>query len=132
MRQRDDDPVSGGGERVAEQIGFAPSVRFAGPVDTLVPEAVAEHVVAVLREALSNAARHAHASRVEVAVSVDGANVTLTVLDDGVGIPEGGRRSGLANLAERAPQLGGAFSLLAGADGGTVLTWSAPTDAEDG
>jgi signal transduction histidine kinase len=119
-------------ERVAEQLGFAPSVRFAGPVDTLVPEAVAEHVVAVLREALSNAARHAHASRVEVAVSVDGANVTLTVLDDGVGVPEGGRRSGLANLAERAQQLGGDFSLLPGAAGGTVLTWSAPTDAEDG
>lgn len=93
-------------------------------------EAAADHVVAVLREALSNVARHAHATKVEVAVSVDGANVTLAVVDDGVGIPEErGRRSGPANLEERAQQLGGSFSMHPGADGGTVLVWSAPADA---
>lgn len=119
-------------ERVAEQLGFAPSVRFAGPVDTLVSSAAAEHVVAVLKEALSNAARHAHASRVEVSVSVDGVNVALTVVDDGVGIPQsGGRRSGLANLEQRARQLGGSFSLHPGAESGTVLSWSAPAGVED-
>ena len=113
-------------ERVAEQLGFSPSVRFSGPVDTLVPDEVAEHLVAVLREALSNAARHAQARKVDVEVTVDGTHVTLTVMDDGVGIPATGRRSGLANLAERAQQFGGRFSADPGASGGTVLVWSVP------
>ncbi|MGH6657951.1 MAG: hypothetical protein ACRDVE_22405, partial [Actinocrinis sp.] len=51
----------------------------------------------------------------------------LTVVDDGVGIPRDGRRSGLANMRERAEQLGGAFSVQPGQGGGTVLTWTAPT-----
>ena len=118
-------------ERVSEQLGFNPSVRFSGPVDTLVPEDAAEHLVAVLREALSNAARHARASKVEVEVAVDGTHVTLTVMDDGVGIPAKGRRSGLANLAERAQQFGGRFSADPGAHGGTVLVWSVPLRAGD-
>jgi signal transduction histidine kinase len=118
-------------ERVAEQLGFSPSVRFSGPVDTLVPDEVAEHVLAVLREALSNAARHAQARRVDVEVTVDGTHVTLTVMDDGVGIPATGRRSGLTNLAERAQQLGGRFSVDPGAAGGTVLVWSVPVQPAD-
>ena len=118
-------------ERVAEQLGFSPSVRFSGPVDTLVPDETAEHLVAVLREALSNAARHAQARKVDVEVTVDGTHVTLTVIDDGVGIPAKGRRSGLANLAERAQQLGGRFSVDPGAAGGTVLVWSVPLQLAD-
>ena len=118
-------------ERVAEQLGFSPSVRFSGPVDTLVPDDMAEHLAAVLREALSNAARHARARRVDVEVTVDGTHVTLTVMDDGVGIPVDGRRSGLANLAERARQLGGRFSVDPGAAGGTVLVWSVPVQPAD-
>ena len=118
-------------ERVAEQLGFSPSVRFSGPVDTLVPDDMAEHLAAVLREALSNAARHAQARRVDVEVTVDGTHVTLTVMDDGVGIPVKGRRSGLANLAERARQLGGRFSVDPGAAGGTVLVWSVPVQPAD-
>ena len=116
-------------ERVAEQLGFTPSVRFTGPVDTLVPEPVADELVAVLREALSNAARHAKASAVGIELSVDGSQVVLTVVDDGVGIPDGGRRSGLANLAERADQLGGHFSAQKPPQGaGTVLVWRVPTE----
>jgi signal transduction histidine kinase len=118
-------------ERVAEQLGFSPSVRFSGPVDTLVPEETAEHLVAVLREALSNAARHARARKVDVEITVDGTHVTLTVMDDGVGIPAEGRRSGLANLGERAQQLGGRFSADPGAAGGTVLVWSVPLQAAE-
>jgi len=118
-------------ERVAEQLGFNPAVRFSGPVDTLVPDDVAEHLVAVLREALSNVARHAQARKLDVEVTVDGTHVTLTVMDDGVGIPAKGRRSGLANLAERAQQLGGRFSADRGSAGGTVLVWSVPLQLED-
>jgi signal transduction histidine kinase len=118
-------------ERVAEQLGFSPSVRFSGPVDTLVSDEAAEHLVAVLREALSNVARHAEASKVDVEVVVDGTHVVLTVVDDGVGIPANGRRSGLANLAERAQRLGGRFSADPGAVGGSVLVWSVPFQTAD-
>jgi signal transduction histidine kinase len=85
----------------------------------------------VLREALSNVARHAQARRADVEVTADGTHVTLTVMDDGVGIPVEGRRSGLANLAERAQQLGGRFSADPGAQGGTVLVWSVPVQLAD-
>ena len=114
-------------ERTAAVLGFPPAVRFAGPVDTLVGEQVGEHLLAVLREALSNAVRHARASKVEVNVSADARAITLTVTDDGVGMPEGGRRSGLTNLRERAEQLGGTFTIAPGPTGGTAVTWAVPT-----
>ncbi|HEU5426637.1 MAG TPA: GAF domain-containing sensor histidine kinase [Actinocrinis sp.] len=114
-------------EQAAGTLGFTPSVRFTGPVEHLVGADVAEQLIAVLREALSNVARHAGASRVEVDLAADGVSVALTVADDGVGIAPGGRRSGLTNLRERAQQLGGSFSVDQGANGGTVLTWKVPS-----
>ena len=72
----------------------------------MVDEATGEHLIAVLREALSNAARHAHATRVEVSV-IAGADLLLRVADDGAGISETGRRSGLADMDSRARRLGG-------------------------
>ncbi|MFF0223034.1 GAF domain-containing protein [Streptomyces sp. NPDC004629] len=110
----------------APVLGFAPSVRMEGLVDTDVPRDVADHVVAVLSEALTNVARHAHADRAEVVLSTDGREVRLTVADNGVGIPPGGRRSGLRNLAERAEQLGGGLDLTKPPTGGATLTWHAP------
>ncbi|MFD8785542.1 GAF domain-containing protein [Kitasatospora sp. NPDC059599] len=116
--------------RVAEEaqaaLGFPPRLSMEGLLDTDVPAEVADHVVAVLGEALSNAARHARAGRVEVVLQATGSRVVLTVQDDGVGIPEQGRRSGLRNLAERAETLGGAFELASPEAGGTRLSWSAP------
>ena len=110
----------------AEQLGHTPAVRLAGLVDTAVPADVAEHLLAVLREALSNAARHADASRVEVVLDVAD-RVQLTVRDDGRGLPADlGRRSGLAHLEARATEIGGTFDIGPGADGGTELTWTAP------
>jgi signal transduction histidine kinase len=84
-------------------------------------------LVAVLREALSNAARHAGASRVDVDLTADGTQVALRISDDGVGIAPGGRRSGLTNLLERAQQFGGTFTAKPGDQGGSVLTWTVPT-----
>ncbi|AUY54693.1 GAF domain-containing protein [Streptomyces sp. CB01881] len=107
-------------------LGFAPRLAMEGLLDTDVPQELADHVLAVLGEALSNAARHARAGRVEVDLRVADDRVRLTVTDDGVGVPEGGRRSGLRNLAERAERAGGDFELRAGEDGGTRLVWSAP------
>lgn len=107
-------------------LGFAPAVRMEGLLDTRVPGAVADHVVAVLSEALSNVVRHARARRAEVSLRTDGNVVALTVTDDGVGVPAGVRRSGLRNLAERAEQLGGALTLAVPPGGGTSLTWEVP------
>ncbi|MFI0504069.1 GAF domain-containing protein [Streptomyces albogriseolus] len=110
----------------APLLGFAPSVRMEGLIDTHVSKEAADHLVAVLSEALTNVARHARASRAQVAVETDGREVRLTVADDGVGLPSGGRRSGLRNMAERAEQLGGAFDVTQTPGGGTTLVWRVP------
>ncbi|WP_326847465.1 GAF domain-containing sensor histidine kinase [Streptomyces kaniharaensis] len=113
-------------EQAQAVLGFPPRLSMEGLLDTDVPAEIAEHVVAVLGEALSNAARHAKADRVEVVLGATGQQVVLTVQDNGVGVPDQGRRSGLRNLAERAEGLGGVFELISPAEGGTRLTWSAP------
>ncbi|MEU2435491.1 GAF domain-containing protein [Streptomyces rubradiris] len=107
-------------------LGFAPSVRMAGLLDTHVPRETADHVVAVLSESLANIARHARADHADVALETDGTEVRLTVTDNGVGIPPGGRRSGLRNMAERARNLGGDLELGCPEGGGTRLVWHAP------
>ncbi|MGW2248749.1 GAF domain-containing protein [Kitasatospora sp. NPDC001660] len=113
-------------EQAQAVLGFAPRLSMEGLLDTDVPAEVAEHVLAVLAEALSNAARHAKAGRVEVVLQAAGGRVALAVQDDGVGIPEQGRCSGLRNLAERAEALGGSFEVERLAEGGTRVVWSAP------
>ncbi|MFF1741956.1 sensor histidine kinase [Streptomyces mirabilis] len=119
----------------AVPLGFKPTHRFVGPVDTAVGELTGKNLVAALREALSNAFRHAGASRIDVVVDAsvvlpDGRQgVRLTVEDNGIGIPEGGRRSGLRNLGRRAESLGGDswYGPGLGADGGgTTVVWQAP------
>ncbi|MFB4311505.1 GAF domain-containing protein [Actinomadura sp. GTD37] len=112
-------------DAAAERLGFAPSVRLAGLLDTAVGDAVGEELLAVVQEALSNVARHARASEAAVVIDV-GDDLTLRVEDDGVGVPEGGRRSGLRNLRERAEDHGGSFGVRARPGGGTVLVWRVP------
>jgi signal transduction histidine kinase len=108
-----------------ESLGFAPAVRLEGLLDTVVSDEVGEQLLAVLHEALSNVARHAHARRVSVSVDV-GDHLVLLVVDDGVGIPPGGRRSGLRNMAQRAQDLGGVFEARDRDGGGSVLEWRVP------
>jgi two-component system, NarL family, sensor histidine kinase DevS len=106
-------------------LGFAPSLRLVGPLDDGVPDRASDHLLSALREALSNAARHSGGSKVEVAVEC-GDDLLLRVRDNGKGIAEGGRRSGLANLADRAAELGGTFTVRPGENGGTDLRWRVP------
>ncbi|MEV6104711.1 GAF domain-containing protein [Streptomyces sp. NPDC051940] len=113
-------------ERAVPTLGFTPVLQTEGLLDTNVPGGIADQVVAVLGEALSNAARHAHASTVTVTLSVAADQLTLTVTDNGVGMPERGRLSGLKNLAERAGQLGGQCLLSTPEGGGTRLVWRVP------
>jgi signal transduction histidine kinase len=110
----------------AGSLGYQPAVTFNGAVDTLAPAAVGEQMLAVLRETLSNAARHAAATAVSVTVTADTQGIELLVLDNGKGMPESGRRSGLANLARRAADLGGSFEVNPAEGGGTVARWWVP------
>ena len=81
-------------------LGFAPTVRTLGPVDTAVPEPIRDQLLAVLREAISNIARHALADHADVELRVDGHEVVLTVTDDGVGLRERPAREWTAQRAE--------------------------------
>ncbi|MGW5348385.1 GAF domain-containing protein [Streptomyces sp. HUAS TT3] len=135
LRTKDRDGAGGAGLRAraaravgeaATVLGHPPRLSMEGLLDTDVPHDVADHVVAVLGELLSNAARHAHASRVGVSLRAGGGEVVLSVSDNGVGIPEQGRRSGLANLDERARSVGGAFLIESPSEGGSRLVWRAP------
>ena len=106
-------------------LGFTPLVRTTGPVDTAVGAELGEQLLAVLREALSNTARHAEASAAFVEVEVSGDLVLLSVTDNGKGIPAERQESGLRNVRRRAADHGGAVRFLREEPHGTRLEWSA-------
>jgi signal transduction histidine kinase len=110
----------------AAVLGHTPEVRTSGPVDTAVPDRIREQLLPVLREALSNVARHARATRTEVVVQVTGHGLELVVLDDGVGPGPGGQESGLHNARRRATGLGGTLQITAREPRGTTFTWRVP------
>ncbi len=121
-------------EEMTPLLGFAPSLRLGSGLRTGVAEDVAEQALAALREALSNAARHADASRVDVTVDIaPDADLVVQVTDDGIGLPSGsgGHRSGLRNLARRAEKFGGELRLEPALTDrpdrpGTKLEWRVP------
>jgi signal transduction histidine kinase len=133
-------PVSLRGEllRVIQEgagaLGFEPTVNMDGPLDSLVPDDLRPDVLATLRETLSNAARHAEAHTVLITIHVDraGTGLKLAVRDDGKGMPdESGRRSGLANIAERANRWHGTCDVDTAAGSGTTVTWAVPLPTQD-
>ena len=112
-------------ERATTVLGFAPSLRFEGPVNSAITSTIAAHLVAVLGETLTNIARHAAATNAWVVLSA-GHDVVLTVSDDGGGIHTGAAQSGLRNIRDRAADLGGTCTIESGEGTGTVICWSVP------
>jgi signal transduction histidine kinase len=113
-------------------LGCPVRVRFEGPVDTVVPDPFAEHLIAVLREALTNAAKHARADHVDVLVRA-GEELELEVVDDGIGLRDAAGRDGhgLRNMAARAGSLGGGSTIAPRPGGGTAVRWHVPLPAVD-
>jgi signal transduction histidine kinase len=110
---------------LASALGSTPAVSFAGPVDLIVTNDLADDVLAVAREALVNVVKHAGANRTSVTLAVREGQVVLEIVDDGRGFGEAERRSGIANLEHRAINRGGTFE-LASDERGTRLVWQVP------
>ena len=116
-----------------ETLGFRPRLAFRGPVDSGVPDQLVVHLVAVLREALSNVGRHAAAHGVDIVVSVADGQAALSVADDGLGItgqPAAGH--GLGNMETRATQLGGECTIARRQPAGTLVLWRVPLHQGEG
>jgi signal transduction histidine kinase len=119
LRQRLDDAIA---QFATPEIRT--SVQFVGPL-SVADATLADHAEAVVREAVSNAVRHSNASTLNVTVSVAD-DLSIEVIDNGVGLSGDITGSGLTNLKKRADELGGSFSIEKGPSGGTALRWSAP------
>jgi signal transduction histidine kinase len=113
-------------------LGFRPSLELSGAVDFGISEDVVHDCIAVLREALTNVARHARASAAGVVISVDRESIVVEVRDDGHGLGRSTRRSGLANLRARADRRGGSLSVESDRATGTRVVWSIPSGDADG
>jgi signal transduction histidine kinase len=106
-------------------LGFEVDLAVTGPVDFAVDAAVGEDVIAVLRETLTNVARHSGATAARVRVSVSDAELAIRVADNGHGLGDTVRRSGLGNLRARAEQHDGSMAIETGPDG-TTIDWRVP------
>jgi signal transduction histidine kinase len=116
-------------DELAPVVGFNVRVSFDGPVDTAVTGDVAEHLLATVRESVTNIGRHAHATDASVTLSVQNGQCRLIVTDNGSGLDESQVREGglgLANMKHRAEKLGGSLILEGGESAGTSLTWTVP------
>ncbi|MDN5762465.1 MAG: histidine kinase, partial [Microlunatus sp.] len=113
----------------SEMLGSDPRVTFVGPLDSLVPRDLRSDVLAVVRESLTNVAKHAQASRVSLTVTADSRTHQLRVQvdDNGVGIGEGwGSGNGLRNAGVRAAYAGGRAEAVRRTEGGTRFLWEVP------
>jgi two-component system, NarL family, sensor histidine kinase DevS len=112
-------------DEAAPTLGFRAALTINGPVASVADPTISDNVIAVLREALSNAARHAMATTVDVHIEA-GDTLRLEVRDNGCGLPmELVHRGGLQNLRERAEHLGGSFT-VSSSNEGTSVSWSVP------
>ena len=109
------------------QLGYSPNLRFAGPLDVAVTGALAADTLAVIREATSNCARHAHATRLDISIDLTNSLLLVEIIDNGRGMGTSSRSSGLSNMRRRAEAHRGTLSITTPARGGTHLTWTATT-----
>jgi PAS domain S-box-containing protein len=114
-------------DRYHHELGLLPRIAFLGPVDLAVPEIVREHLLHVFGEGLSNIGRHAHASKIEAVVAVEGEWLSFSLIDDGVGIGDGpSAGNGIRNMSTRAENLGGSCTVSQRHPKGTVVEWRVP------
>jgi len=115
-------------EEMASLLGFPPRMRLEGPIDTAISRDVLEQAIPVLRESLTNVAKHAQASSVHVRVEVLDGRLEIEVVDDGVGLPDELRPNGmgLVNILERAELGGGEATFASVASGGVRVLWRVP------
>jgi two-component system, NarL family, sensor histidine kinase DevS len=118
-------------EEHTPQLGFAAGLRLGGSLDPGPDEALAHDILAVTREALSNCARHAHATAVSISLTSQDGLITLGITDNGRGLGTPARSSGLASMRRRAARHDGTFLLTTPAGGGTCLTWTAVPQEKD-
>lgn len=118
-------------DEMQPSLGFSPTVAMTGDIELLSDPVTIDHLLAVLREALSNTARHAGASEARVTLGLIDGRLELEMVDNGVGFKENVPRSGLANLADRAVALDGSFEIRGQTPTGTILRWSVPTNSND-
>jgi two-component system, NarL family, response regulator DevR len=133
LRQRDipiialDEAVRQTVAQAADMLGFEPWLGMSASLNTVVPEEIRPELLAMLQHALKNVFQHARASSVTVELRTNNGKLTLTVVDDGVGIPEGAAMSAgwtLASTRRRAERLGGTLTVEPGDGRGTRLTWT--------
>jgi signal transduction histidine kinase len=113
-------------DQLAPLLPVRPDIELVGPLETIADEAIIADVEAVLRESLTNVAKHARAAQIRVHVQADGQRLALTVIDNGIGLGATTRRSGLANLSRRAERHGGHLDVGNSPEGGLRLQWSIP------
>jgi signal transduction histidine kinase len=112
-------------QEMTDALGFAPWLRIDGQLDARAPAQMTEDILAVVREGLSNVARHAKASQADIVVTAS-ADLVIVIADDGTGITADRAWSGLANLTGRAAELGGGMLVEPAEGGGTRLEWRVP------
>jgi signal transduction histidine kinase len=115
-------------------VGFEVRATFGGPVDTAMSDQISEHLFAVVREAVTNVGRHAHATEATVTVSISEGHCLVQVEDNGRGIDATEARPeslGLVNLRRRAEKLGGRFMVESSSSGGTLVSWQVPLSQRD-
>ena len=110
-------------ENIAERLQLTATVDV--PVRRMppVPETTCYFVVS---EALTNVARHAHASSATVRIRADGGLARVTVSDNGIGGADPERGSGISGLADRVRALGGTLTVTSTPGAGTVVVADVP------
>jgi signal transduction histidine kinase len=112
--------------QIEPALGFSPAMQFRGPVDTVTPAPLVAEAEAVVREALTNVAKHAGATAASLLVIVTEDRLIIEVIDNGHGPGGATRRSGLDNLERRAADLAGSLTVEPASEGGTHLRWTVP------